>query len=117
MLSTGRASNSPKLSGLHFFGSLLVEPEQVRLPTNGNTAGEDIPKLRRDVDEAECSNRGPQLNAVGNADRKRLLETLNCLFQGGPGQESVKTEEVCVKHRGEAHLLHDDLGQDRQELG
>lgn len=29
----------------------------------------------------------------------------------------MHAEEVCVEHRREAYLLHDDLGQDRENLG
>lgn len=69
-----------KFSRQNLARSLLIQPTQVRLPTDGNNSGEDIAELRRHIHEAECRHGRPELNAVGDTDGESLLQALPGFF-------------------------------------
>lgn len=97
--------------------SLLVQPAQIRLPAHSNDAREYVPELSWHIHEAECSDGGPELDAVGHADWESLLQALPSFLEGGARKEGMHAEEVCIEDGGEANLLDDNFGQDGEEFG
>lgn len=112
-----RVASKRSLGLSHFTSGLLVQPTQVRLPTNGNSTRKDISKLRRHVHETEGSDGWPKLNTVGDTNGESLLEAFKGFFKCGARKKGVQAEKVGVEDGSETDLLDHDFGQDREELG
>jgi hypothetical protein len=107
---------SKRLSSRNLLSSLLIQPAQIGLPANRNAPREDVPELRRHIHKAERSNSRPELDAVLDANGKSLLQPLPRFVERRTSKKRVHTKEVRVEYGSKARLLHNNLGQNRQEL-
>lgn len=95
----------------------LVQPGEIGLPPQRDSAREYGSERGINVQKHKCRHGRPDLRAVDDADGQGYLQALEGFSPAGAGQQRLGGEEVDVEEGRVDDLGEDDFGGYREELG